>query len=275
MAKITTLGPQTSRRVIELLSRDKVSTGVGVERPPERGQQPFIFFNNSGFPVPPFGCMKLQTIADVPDDPNNPLSTYNALQPIHIVRPNGTGGPFLFNADYEIADQEFGEYQVGNVVRARAKFISGGDGGHGQPGEFSGPIKDSFEVTSINQTEGNAEDHDAAMVTFGRIAQVDFDYTIIVGSPIPTSIMPRLVQVGAGGLPARSGTGIAGAEYDSVRYNGTELVLQNDQSTTPRKVTVYNWVKSQVSGGGTDNYVWTQPDCYGRWYATAADCSDE
>jgi len=274
MAKITTFGPQTSRRVLDLLSRDKVSKGVGVERPPERGQQPFIFFNNSGFTVPPFGCMKVQTIADVPDDPNNPLSTYNVLQPIHIVRPNGTGGPFLFNSDYEIPDQEFGEYQTGSVVRARVQFISGGDGS-GEVGSFSGPIKDSFECTSINQTIGSAKNHDAAITVFGQIYQEIDNYYIIVGSPIPTSIMPRMVKVGATGVPARSGTAPAPYEAFSVRYDGTELILQNDSTTTPRTTIFYNWVRDQVSGNGVDNYVWTQPDCYGRWYATAADCSDK
>lgn len=65
-----------------------------------------LFHNKSGETIPPFACMKITASRE--DNIGNDI--------VDCEKPNGEGGPFMFNGQLEVEDDEIGNGYTGEVI---------------------------------------------------------------------------------------------------------------------------------------------------------------
>jgi hypothetical protein len=186
------LGEKTARALVALLNQGGYQQ-EGLTSSAKADTGPITFRNDSGENVPRYGCMKVtDAILDG--------SRYVVL----IDKPDGTGGPFLFNGPREVEPEQRGTCQHGPVVRAAFST------GTVTAGEVWGPESD-WVVTSAG---------DPALTVYGDVEDDVLLGTIIIDESSRCDDLAPGVYKGTAGAaftPGESGPILV----DEVTYTGT------------------------------------------------------
>jgi hypothetical protein len=137
-------------------------------------QSSILFVNRSGFTIPPYGCIQIAGTEEIAG--RNYLVVKRPIQYSTAVI-----GPFLFNNDREVPDDDFGTAQMGPIYRA----IS--DGGTYSVGTRIGPLADSYDVGK------------GCLYTFCGDDDLFDDCVRLIACETPL-----LAIAGSGGIPANS-----------------------------------------------------------------------
>lgn len=150
MAKIPVFSERTAKILVKVAKDYRGTVPTNNQRPKEFPLPSKTYRNDNAEPVPPYGCMR---VIDAEEDPDT------GRYVIVIDKPNGTGGPFLFNGAREV--EKFGQAFSGVVKAAYST-------GTPEVGQIWGP-KSTWEIEAAG---------DPAVLVYGSLA----DQELIIGS---------------------------------------------------------------------------------------------
>jgi hypothetical protein len=201
------LGEKTARALVALLNQGGYQQ-EGLTSSAKADTGPITFRNDSDENVPRYGCMKVtDAILDG--------SRYVVL----IDKPDGTGGPFLFNGPREVEPEQRGTCQHGPVVRAAFST------GTVTAGEVWGPESD-WVVTSAGDPAltvyGDVEDD----ILLGKVGDVQITK---IGKTDASVAPDATVTVSIWRDGSDTGENITGVKYDWMTSgtisSGKEVVI--------------------------------------------------
>lgn len=267
-------GPRTSSDLYEIRNNYRAFRGRPYMPSPQDVSaevRTHAFENVSGEAIPPYACMKLEQTG-ISYQTNNVFLKYPLAL---VIKPDGTGGPFLFNGGTEIAIGKTGQYQTDNIVVARNENLSPGNP---VPGTIWGPVKDSWAIAGIRSGGDDAKNHDAAVEVIGRLFAATLGSTdgMVLGRVIDTGNLPILFKAPSGGIPARVGTTPGGpVTVNAMRLNRAANAIEEliGPTGTPMTFQVWSWLTKVVSSNG-ERLGWAQMDRFGVFWSLADDCND-
>lgn len=163
------------------------------------------FVNRSGFTIPPYGCIQIAGTEEIGG--RNYLAMKRPIQYGSAVI-----GPFLFNNDREVPNNDFGTAQSGPIFRSLSDGISI------TIGTRIGPLQDSFAVGKGCLFSYFGDDDIADDIIRTMSCETPLIAEVITG-PLPAGGMGTAQSK----LATLTGWGSGGVQYDAWNFSSTSI----------------------------------------------------
>lgn len=222
--------PKTASRLLKM-SREVAPVSLRSQEFQET-RQPIYFQNDSTEEIPPFACMKVTGATEV-----------NGRAFVVVAKPDGDGGPFLFNNFRTVQPDAYGAAQSTPVVKVG--YLTGSPGA----GQRWGPNSDSW----LLEYQGT----DTSVLAYGSL-QDDPGDKILLGNPVfPEEFVMRI------------GKADSTISYDN---SGTVSLWDASSDTTDNVTAHLDWMHgdANISSGKEVLIAWFPLE--GLWRIIGAEC---